>query len=172
MKRLEQFAACTLFMIAAIWGPSLLLAQSPLSLAFTRFSPQVSPNPNPKIFAVDHGRYHCGSCKPVIDVPANGADQRVDGYADGQVYDMISVRIISPNTVEVTTKRAGRIFFRQISTVSADGNTLYVKTTEFPEFSEKPVTGEATAMRVGAAPSGAHAASGSWRAIKVSTDEN
>lgn len=160
MKRLEQFAAC-MILIAATWGSSLLVAQN-------RFV----PSPRPVVFYVDQGRYHCDSCKPSIDVPADGNDRRVNGYADGNTYDTISVRIIDPRTVEVTTKRTGRVYFKQISTVSADGKTLKVKTTEFSEFREKPLTGEATAMRVGAVPSGAHAASGSWRAIKVSTDEN
>jgi hypothetical protein len=160
MKRLEQFAACTLFGMTAIWGSSLLLAQN------------FRPSPKPVVFLVDQGRYHCDTCNPAIDVPANGTDQRVNGYADGNVYDTISVRVIDPKTIEVTTKRAGRIFFKQVSTVAADGNTLYVKTTEFSELSEKPVTVEVTAMRVGAAPSGAHAASGSWRAVKIQADEN
>lgn len=169
MKRLEQFAACTLFGMTAIWGSSLLLAQNPVAPAQNPFA--VRPSPYPFVFSVDQGRYHCDSCNPAIDVPANGTDQRVDGY-DGAVYDTISVRIIDPKTIEVTTKRAGRINNKLVRTVAADGNTLYTKTTRFSEFSEKPVTGEATAMRVGAAPSGAHAASGSWRAVKVRLDEN
>lgn len=163
MKHLERFAACTSFLIAAIWSPSLLLAQN-------RFVAE--PSPTPQSFYVDHGRYHCDSCKPVIDVTANGTDQQVDGYSDGNTYDTISVRIIDPKSVEVITKRSGKVYFKQISTVSADGNTLHVKTTEFSEFTEKPVSGEATAARVGAAPSGSHPASGSWRAIKVNVDQN
>jgi len=58
--------------------------------------------------------------------------------------------------------------------VSDDGNTLTVKVANRPENSDQTVIVESTATRVGKAPAGAHATSGScrWRINKVKQSEN
>ena len=47
-----------------------------------------------------------------------------------------------------------------------------MKVTFHPENSDQTVIAESTATRVGKAPAGAHAASGSWRISKVKQSEN
>jgi hypothetical protein len=154
MKKQVQLAACMLFLIA--FCGTFSLPQGLIDVASSK----------PVVFSVDHGRFHCDSCHPVIDVPANGMEQPVNGYADGRSYDTISVKIVDSRTLEVTTKRAGRFYFKQISAVAADGDTLDVKTTE--DTGIGGANGVAIAVRVGPAPAGAHAASGSWRVIRAS----
>jgi hypothetical protein len=56
--------------------------------------------------------------------------------------------------------------------VSDDGNTLTAKVTAHPENSDQTVSVEVTYTRVGKAPAGAHATSGSWRTNKVKQSEN
>lgn len=164
MKRLGRFATCTLFVTFAFCGPAPLLAQNRI------------PSPKLNVSYVPQGLYHCDDCNIVIDVPANGIDQRPVAYANGHEHDTIQRKIIDPETIEVTIKSGDRIYLKQIITAASDGKTLYVKTSAFSESSERPATDEMTAVRIGAplsGVSGAHAVSGSWRVIKrVSVDEN
>ena len=161
MKRLVRFATYTLSVTIALWGPALLLAQDRI------------PSPKLNLSYVPHGLFHCDDCNIVIDVPANGIDRRPVAYANGHEHDTISEKIINPETIEVTIKSGGRTYLKQTLTAAADGQTLSVKTSEFSESSERPVSDEMTAVRTGAALSGTHAVSGSWHVIKrVSVDEN
>jgi hypothetical protein len=112
--------------------------------------------------------YNCSSCSPKIDVKADGQDQSVTG----QSYDTINVREVDPKSIAITTKKSGKTVAEQTRTVSDDGNTLTVKVTFHPENSDQTVIAESTATRVGKAPAGAHAASGSWRISKVKQSEN
>jgi hypothetical protein len=54
----------------------------------------------------------------------------------------------------------GKVTGTSTDTVSADGSTITSTFTSY--YGEKPVKGTATAKRVGPAPPGAHAVSGSW----------
>jgi hypothetical protein len=105
-----------------------------------------------------NGTYSCASCVPAIDgVPADGAYHRVAGHA---YYDEIRVTIRGPSEIEITTQRDGRRVASTSYTVSADGHTCTGRFTDYT--GSAPATGSFTAKRVGHAPAGAHAASGSW----------
>ena len=105
-----------------------------------------------------NGKYSCASCVPAIDkLPADGAFHPVSGHA---YYDEIRVSIRGPNEIEVTTQRGGKPVAMTVYTVSADGHTSTGRFTDYT--GTVPATGSFTARRVGQAPAGAHAASGSW----------
>ena len=105
-----------------------------------------------------NGMYSCASCVPAIEnVPADGAFHAVKGHA---YYDDIRVSIKGPSEIEITTQRAGKPVSTTTYTVSADGHTARGRFTDYT--GRAPASGSFTAKRVGHAPAGAHAASGSW----------
>jgi len=104
------------------------------------------------------GMYSCASCVPAIDnVPADGAFHAVKGHA---YYDDIRVSIKGPSEIEIATQRAGKPVSTTTYTVSADGHSVRGRFTDYT--GRAPASGSFTAKRVGHAPAGAHAASGSW----------
>lgn len=102
-----------------------------------------------------------------IEIKADGSDQRVPvtGY-----WDTVSVRAIDAYTVEIISKKAGKVMFTEVDTVSLDGRTLtqVVKDTTEGEA----VTIETVSQRVEPGPAGSHALSGSWKAYKTGRSEN
>ncbi|HEX8839605.1 MAG TPA: hypothetical protein VF750_03955 [Sphingomicrobium sp.] len=111
----------------------------------------------PDQFMLKDGKFSCPTCTPPIAVAADGAFHPVDRpYADH-----MSVKVDDDHNVTRTNQKGGKTTFQQKFSVSADGNTL---TSKFNDTSgEKPVTGTFVETRVGPAPAGAHAMSGSWQ---------
>ncbi len=88
----------------------------------------------PYVFSVKDGMYDCESCVPKITVKADGQDQPVSG----QPYDMLSVKLADPNTLQTAAKKAGKPTFEQTRTLSQDGKTLTVATTTYPADGSQP----------------------------------
>ena len=163
MNKAERFIACALFATAALWAPASSSAQSPFDGTWRTLIAQTKISPKPVVFYLIQGWYHCTSCNPEIVAKADGQDQPVTG----QPYDTLSVTETDPNTIALTTKKGGKLVSEATRTVSKDGKTLTVKTTYHYMNADKPGTSEATATRVGIAPSGVHSTSGSWKIIKM-----
>jgi hypothetical protein len=119
----------------------------------------------PVVFAVDKGEYTCSSCQPEVKVKANATPQKVTGHSE---YDQLVVAVRSPSLIEVVEELNGKHQAYFNYSVSADGKTLTVKWSDYS--GAKETKGGYTAKRVGAAPAGAHAASGSWQ-IEETTPE-
>jgi hypothetical protein len=111
----------------------------------------------PDVYVLADGTYSCSSCVPAIKVKADGTDQQVTGHA---YYDTVAVKVLSPTSVQVIEKKAGKPIFDFTSNVSADGKTLTVKIIDNSGAKTANVT--STETRVAAGPTGAHAISGSW----------
>jgi hypothetical protein len=164
MKEFNRYVVCSLFLAAAVCMAAVSHAQSPFDgtwhtdLAQTKFSPK------PIVAYISQGWYHCVSCDPPYDVAADGQDHPVSGHA----YDSISVTIVDPHTISVVGKKGGTVIFESSRTVSADGKTLTVKTTDHPMSGGAPTTYDTVAKRSGVAPSGVHATSGKWVIVKQS----
>lgn len=90
----------------------------------------------------------------------------------GQSYDTISVKEVDAKSIALTAKKGGTVEFEQTRTVSADGKSLTVKTTDHPAGGGDVVTATTTATLVGIAPSGVHKTSGSWKITKAEQSEN
>jgi hypothetical protein len=96
-----------------------------------------------------------------------GTDQKVDGHA---YFDTYAVRVVDANSVEFTSKKAGKTTFVAVEIVSPDGNTM---TEEFTNTIEaQTVTGKAMFTRASKGPIGAHALSGSWIMRTVRNDSS
>ena len=168
MNTAKRFGAYALLVITAMWVAKVSPAQSPFdgtwhtNMATAKFSPK------PIVFYISQGWYHCVSCNPAVDTPADGQDHPVTG----QIYDTINVKEVDPKTIAITFKKDGKVQAEQTRTVSADGKTLTVKQTAHPMNSDQPVTVEVTDKLLGIPPSGVHATSGNWQTSKAQESEN
>jgi hypothetical protein len=116
----------------------------------------------PVVFVVDKGEYTCSSCEPEVKIKADGGPHKVIGHSE---YDEVVVAVRSPHYIEVVEELNGKHQAYYNYSVSPDGKTLTVKWSDYS--GPKEVTGGYTAKRVGAAPAGAHAASGSWQIVQT-----
>lgn len=103
------------------------------------------------------GMYHCKSCIPKVDVKTDGVDYPVAGYN----YDTLAVQILDDHAIKFTMKKAGKLYFECIETVSPDGQKMTEGFTNTMEA--ETVTGKAGFTRVGNGPVGSHALSGQWQ---------
>jgi hypothetical protein len=138
--------------------PAAALASSPFDGTWKGRVDSVKITGKPDVFTIVGDTYTCTSCVPEIKVKADGADHTVTGH---DYYDTVAVKIVNATTVERTNKMAGKVTGMGTLTVSAGGSTLSGKFTDYT--GAKPASWSYTEKRVGAAPAGAHAASGSWQ---------
>jgi hypothetical protein len=120
----------------------------------------------PDVYLLQDGMYHCKTCVPMVDVKADGQDQKVSG---NPYSDTVSIKVVDDRTIEETDKKNGKIVATSKTWVSADGNTLMFEFTDSSATNADPVTGKGEETRVAKSPEGAHAISGSWRASKMDT---
>jgi len=152
-----------LLLALVILAPALLFAQSAFNGTW-RFSPQSGQfGGKPDTFSLQNGVYRCDSCVPKIEAKADGKDHKRTG---SPYSDAVNVRAVDDHTIEVITKKGGKIVATSKMTTSQDGNTL---TTEWTFISESGQKGSGTSIskRVGPAAEGANKASGSWQAEKL-----
>jgi hypothetical protein len=142
--------------------PAIALAQGPFDGTWKTRVDSMKQSGRPDVFDVTQGMYHCASCVPEVKVKADGSDQSVSGH---DYYDSVAVRIINPSSLEIAHKRAGKPAATLTYVVSDGGAMLTVKFTDYS--GGQPFNGTLTEKRVGAAPAGAHAASGSWQTDKL-----
>jgi hypothetical protein len=142
--------------------PAIALAGAPFDGTWKTRVNSMKMSGKPDVFDVTQGMYRCGSCVPEVKVKADGSDQSVTGH---DYYDSVAARVVSPTSLEITNKRAGKTVVTLSYSVSDGGATLTGKFTDYT--GAQPVTGSFTEKRVGPAPAGAHAASGSWQTDKL-----
>jgi hypothetical protein len=109
------------------------------------------------------GQFSCATCTPPLTVAADGASHAVTGRP---YSDHMTVKVDDDHNVTRTSQKDGKTTGTTKYSVSADGNTLTVTFNDMT--GSKPVTGSYTETRVGSAPAGAHAISGSWKQAKYS----
>jgi hypothetical protein len=117
----------------------------------------------PDAFQVVNGTYLCSSCRPVIQVPADGAPHPVSGHP---YYDSVAVRVLAPNSLEIVDRKQGREVYNVTYTLSDDGTVLTGRLSDRTGLQLAVMT--FTARRMAAGPAGAHACSGSWQAEHLS----
>jgi len=117
------------------------------------------------IYLVADGRYRCDSCAPPRAYPADGKPHPVPG--DDQVR-WESARIAGPRTL--VTHSEGPTLSRTVTmTVAPDDRTAtYVANDRRPGV-RGPLQTVYIARRTAPAPTGAHAASGTWEGIRYVT---
>ena len=146
--------------------PLVLFAQSPFDGTWKTNMAESKLSQKPYVFSVNNGMYDCESCVPKINVKADGQDQTVTG----QPYDTVAVQVVDASTVHSTGKKAGKPTFDSVRTVSADGKTLTVSSTNYPADGSPSFKAESKWTRVSKGPAGSNATSGSWRIQNVNED--
>jgi len=168
MKKMEQYLACTLLFLVALWAPAVCVAQSSFDGTWRINMNESKFSPKPVDFYIGDGWYHCTTCTPEVVVQADGGDHAVTG----QAYDTLSVKEVDAKTIELVAKKDGKAISDQTRTVSDNGKMLTVKTTSHPEDGGADVVTNVTAMREGMAPAGVPATSGDWKIDKVKQSDN
>jgi hypothetical protein len=116
-----------------------------------------------------NGMYTCSTCVPKMSVKADRTDQKVEG---DRSFDTASVQAIDDRTVQITYKKAGKIFSVSKYTVEPDGSRLTRLITVHAENSPQPLTETRLYSRVEKGASGSHAMSGAWTLKSETASEN
>lgn len=112
-----------------------------------------------------NGRYKCFTCVPMIDVKADGTDQRVS--APG--FDTVSVSVIDDRTVAFTYKKAGATVRSQKLVIGPDGSRLTSENRDQRENDSQPNSYTVIDSRIEEGPAGSHAISGEWKRAAVTS---
>jgi hypothetical protein len=141
----------------------IALAQSPFDGTWIIDSNATQLPQKPAEYLLASGKFQWAG----TDIRADGTDQKIPetGYSD-----TMSVRVLDDRTVEVISKKVGKIMFTEVDTISPDGATLTQVVKDTTEA--QTVTIETRSKRVAPGPAGSHLLSGSWRAYKISRSEN
>jgi hypothetical protein len=149
------------FIVCALLAPFAALADSPFDGTSVAREEGATLDQKPYTFSLANGVFDTKAVVPAFKVKADGTDQPVTGHA---YYDTFAAKADGPESITTTAKKAGKTVGGSTFTVSADGKTLTQKWSD--SSGTETASGENIYTRVGAAPKGAHAASGSWRITK------
>jgi hypothetical protein len=117
----------------------------------------------PSVYLLKDGIYSNSTAVPPLKVAADGAFHAV---ADQPYYDSMAVKVVDDHTVTMTRKKGDRVTGETTITASADGKTNTFTFKDMSTPNAPPVTGKGSETRVGPAPAGSHAISGSWKTEK------
>jgi len=144
-------------------SPIASLAQSPFDGTWIIDSNKTQLPQKSAEYLLANGKFQWAG----TEIKADGTDQKVPetGY-----WDTVSVRVLDDHTVEIISKKAGKIMFTEVDSISRDGAALMQVVKDTTEA--QTVTIETRSKRVAPGPAGSHVLSGSWRAFKISRSEN
>ncbi len=113
----------------------------------------------PSIFAIKGGMYSCSSCTPPYKIAADG---RPHARVGQDYFDAVSAKVDDANSFTLMTYRKGNVVGTQKIVLSDDGTVLTWNEMSSDNANGTPITNIYKSKRVGPAPAGAHATSGSW----------
>ena len=119
-------------------------------------SMQVSGKPDS--FQLVKGEYTCANCDPPYTVKADGQFHETKG---NPYHDAVAVKVLSPTSIEISSRLAGKVV--NVNTVEASGDGKMLKGSYVDHTGAKEATGSYTEKRVAAGPAGSHVISGSWK---------
>ena len=146
------------FVGVVVLSSALSFGQSTFTGTWVADLKSVQYSGTPFSFSLKDGTYQCETCAPKVEIPADGKDHPTKGFP---YADSMSVRAADDSTIEIVRKKDGKVERSSKTVVSADGNTLTVDWTFFPNGQEGH--GRRVYSRTAAGPTGAHKASGSWQ---------
>lgn len=122
----------------------------------------------PFIKSLQNGVYHC-NCAPEINTKADGNDHKRIG---SPYSDTVNVREINDHTIEVVSKKEGKVVRKSKDTASEEGSTLNTEWIEVLPNGQQMNRAD-TWKRVPPAPAGSNKTSGSWQPVRMeSASEN
>jgi hypothetical protein len=156
---MNKLVTCLAVLVVA--APLTALAASPFDGTWKTDPHSVTYSGKPAQYDLSKGVFTCATCAPPMTVKADGAPHPVVG---NPFIDALAVTVVDDHTVHSVGMHGGKKRGVQTYKASPDGKTLSV------DFQGEPLNPGATPpsfsrtyARVGAAPAGANAISGSWR---------
>ena len=144
-------------------GATAAAANDPIDGTWKADLASVQIEEEPAVYLLKDGQYKCSTCVPPLSFAADGTFQPVK---DRPYYDNVSMTVVDENNVK-TVRRKGEAMVSETSIkVAPDGKTITYDWREAPIGNAPAVTGQTVETRVGPAPAGAHAISGSWKTAK------
>lgn len=161
-----RWSVLAMALAVAVLMPALAKAQSAFDGTW-KFDLNTAKFPEkPDVYLLQDGMYHCKTCVPMVDVKADGQDQKVSG---NPYIDTMNIKVVDDHTIQETDKKNGKAVTTSKTWVSADGNSLLFEFSDSSATSGDAVTGKGQETRVAKGPAGSHAISGSWRMAKMDT---
>jgi hypothetical protein len=159
MKKLVQAG-----LLIAMCMPSAAMAQSSFDGTWKIDLSKVQMPKKPDVMLLQDGMYQCKTCIPVINIKADGQDQKISG---DPYIDAMSIKVVDAQTILETDKKGRKTVGTSTTTVAKDGATASFEFTDSSNTNGAPVTGKGTMTRVEKGSAGSHAISGSWRTSKL-----
>ena len=122
----------------------------------------------PYILSVQDGTFEC-NCVPPEKFAVDGKPHKLEG---NPYQDTAMATVVSPTEIDFVYSKAGKTVDTQAITVSADGMTERFKGADSSATNSAPVDYDYRAKRIGKAPDGAHAISGTWIPVSGSASDN
>ena len=136
-------------------------AESPFDGTWKLEVNQKVPQGENVVVVLQDGTYQCISCKPKINIKADGTDQAVSRKI--KEYDTMSLKVLDDKAVESTEKKDGKLVGMQKNTNSADGKTSTSEITNYPGPGKQPFVYKLIYSRIAEGPPGSHEISGTWQ---------
>jgi hypothetical protein len=149
-------------LVALALIPASALAASAFDGTWKVSLDHVQLSKKPTVYVLTGSEYTCSTCGPAYTIKADGTDQKVTGHPG---YDTESVAVTDAHTVKTTDKLKGKTVSVSTDTISADGTTDTVESTDYT--GTKPSTIKLLLTRASSGAPGSHALSGSWLDSKV-----
>jgi hypothetical protein len=120
----------------------------------------------PAVIFLRQGLFTRGDPSSSVKVKADGRFHRL---SDGNYVDEIAIAVVDQYHVNEIDRYKGRIVYTVNYVASADGNTMFSKTTDHSKPNHKPVITRVTHKRIDTHRPGESLVSGQWRIIAVKT---
>jgi len=106
MKHLLCFGSMLLLMM-----PAHMLAQSPFDGTWKINLAESQSSTKPAVYLLQGGTYHCPTCDPPLEIPADGGDHKITGEP---CYDTVSIKVVDDRTTEeIDREMAKRLALQQ-----------------------------------------------------------
>jgi hypothetical protein len=155
--KLVRFGAAVLLLV-----PAASFAASAFNGSWTFSAQHIQLTKKPMVFVLNNGTYSCKTCQDPRTIKADGTEQKIKGDPN---FDSATIAVVDANTVTATYKLGGKTVDTIKLVVAADGKSLMVDDTY--QYGADPTFYVIRYTRIGEAPAGAHAVSGSWHESKM-----
>jgi hypothetical protein len=147
---------------AVLLVPAASFAASAFDGSWTFSAQHIQLPKKPTVLVLNNGEFSCKTCLDPKPIKADGTEQKIKGDPN---VDSGTITVVDANTVTGTYKLDGKTVDTVKMVVAADGKSMVRDDTS--QYGAAPTFYVERFTRIGAAPAGAHAISGSWRASKM-----
>jgi hypothetical protein len=155
--KLAKFCAAALLLV-----PAVSFAASVFNGSWTFSAQHIQLTKKPMVLDLNNGAFSCKTCQDPRTIKADGTEQKIKGDPN---FDSATITVVDANTVTGTYKLDGKAVNTVKLVVAADGKSMVRDDTY--QYGADPTFYVTRYTRIGDAPAGAHAVSGSWHESKM-----